>query len=201
MLLEMRCLNWDRDADFQKVQVQVAFWIASAGPHHILLTLKVTFPYRTCLCPHSWSRYQRVVCMSLASLPSGAGRKSNQKVVPKQEMELENKEITPLHQLSMAWGNCLPSFSLPLGLFMTLCKILKPWISETPTHLLGVPNTEDPFAAAGSICHLQWSHQHQLQEPNKNFRAQLPQPLLSPWGWEGGNCSRAFSGCQRLTRS
>lgn len=78
--------------------------------------------------------------MSLASLPSGAGRKYNQKLVPKQGMELENKEITPLHQLSMSWGNCLPSCSLPLGLFMTLCKILKPRVSETPTHLLGVPN-------------------------------------------------------------
>lgn len=51
----------------------------------------------------------------------------------------------------------------------------------------------------GPVCHLQWSHQHPLQECNNSLGAHLPQPLLSPRGWEGGNCNRAFPGCQSVT--
>lgn len=61
-----------------------------------------------------------------ASLPSGGGRKYKQNLVPKQGMGLASKEFAPLHQLSMAWENCLLSSSLPLGFFMTLCKTLLP---------------------------------------------------------------------------
>lgn len=85
----------------------------SAGPRHVLFTPKRTFPNRTYLCSRSWSRDQSC----LPSLPSGAGRKHEQNLVPKQGMGLANKECTPLHQLSMAWENCLLSFSLPLGFF------------------------------------------------------------------------------------
>lgn len=192
--------NWDRDADFQKVQVQATFWIASAGPHHILFTPKRTFPYRTSLCSHSWSRYQRVVCMNLASF------RGWKKIQTKPGAEAGNgtsqQGVHPFALAEHGLGE-LPSilFFTP-GSFLWHCLRslnhkfqrfpLTPWVSLMQKILL---QPTDP------ICHLQWSHQHQLQERNNNLGAQLPQPPLSPWGWEGGNCSTAFSGCQRVTRS
>lgn len=155
MLLEMRCPELRQGCSLS-VQIQTAVWIACAGPQHVLFTPRRTFPYRLHhLCSHSWSRYQKAVCMSPASLRAGAGRKYK---VWCRSREPEQASGSPSHryrQLGTARESCLLFFSLPLGFFMTLFKILKPRHSQTPTHLLGVPNAQAPFATTGPLCHLQ----------------------------------------------
>lgn len=125
-------------------------WTACAGPHNALVTPRWTFPYRThLLCSHSWSGYQRVVCMSPVSLPAGAGWNMNK--IWCWSREPEQMSGSPFHQhtqLSTAWQNWLLSCSVLLAFFMTLFKILKPGLLQTLTHLLGSPNAQAPFAPA-----------------------------------------------------
>lgn len=92
----------------------------------------------------------RVVCMSPTSLPSGAGRKYKQNLVLKQRMGPASKKFSPFTSTgSWAWPGRTAFYPF-LCPWVFLCKILKPRLLQTPTHLLGVPNAYDPFATAGS---------------------------------------------------
>ena len=160
-----------------------AVWIACAGPHNVLFSPRRTFPYRThLLCSHSWSRYQRAVCTSPASLPGKAGRKCEQNLVPKQGTGA-SKQLA--HPFTNAGSWARPGRT---GFYPFLCL----WVSSR--HYLRSLNQDfhrHPLTfwvflmhklrlwPQGPVCHLQRSRQHRLQERNNRYSGtQPPRPLL-----------------------
>lgn len=132
--------------------------------------------------------------MSPVSLPAGAGRKYVQNLVLKQGTRAND-------QLTLS-----PTQPGKTGFYPVLCSWVSSWhyLRSLNLDFYGHSLTFWVFLMhklhvwpQGPICHLQWSHQHQLQEcDNRYSGAQPPWPLLSSLGWEGENCSRVLSDFQ-----